>query len=717
MLGNLHKNRQLWRYLVHMYKNSSCNISTLGLSCLTALGLLATAAPLAAKNAKNASTPSTPETVAGVSSKDAGGELAVAMQKVFPALVRIDVLMEEGNAGRMRKQRGFGSGAIISPEGYIVTNHHVAGRGTRFRVTLSNREEVDATLVGTDALADIAVIKLDLSTRRNPDAPLGVASWGDSQKLKVGDVVLAMGSPGGLSQSVTRGIVANTEMIAPSTMGALRLDGEDVGEIVRWIGHDAVIIGGNSGGPLVNLQGEIIGINEVGVASLGGAIPANLAKKLVAELIAKGEVERSWIGVETQTLLRSMRNGKGVLVANILPGSPAAKAGMQAGDCITHFEGQQLDPAFAPEDLPIFNTMVLHSPIGKQITLKGLRGGKETSWTMTTVKREPAKPKEQSVTGWGITAHDITGLMAIEKSLDSTQGVIVDSMRQGGACAQAKPEINNGDIILAVNEHKIGNLADLQKITASLTENNTKQVQALVSYKRGKANFMTVVRIGAEAEKSRPQIAGKAWLGASSQVLTRELSSALKLDNTKGVRVTSVSPNSPAAKAGLQVGDILTKMDGKIINAYRLEDNEVLANMVRQYDAESNAEFSVLREGKEQNISVTFATSPKSEIELPGYVDDNFELSLQDMSKEKREQQQIEENSGVLVSKVEANGWAALSGLNSGDLILEINGKKIEDLKQAEQTFKDFAQSKPKHVQLKIKRGIRTRFLEIEPNW
>jgi len=699
-----------------MHKNSSCNISTLGLSCLTALGLMAGSSTLFAKQPQTTQA-GNPETAKTPNAQPASGELAVAMQKVFPALVRIDVLMEEGNAGRMRKQRGFGSGAIISPEGYIVTNHHVAGRGTRFRVTLSNREEVDATLVGTDALADIAVIKLDLSTRRNPDAPLGVAGWGDSDTLKVGDVVLAMGSPGGLSQSVTRGIVANTEMIVPNNMGGMRLDGEDVGEIVRWIGHDAVIIGGNSGGPLVNLKGEIIGINEVGIASLGGAIPANLAKKLVAEIIAKGEVERAWIGVETQPLLRSMRDGKGVLVANILPGSPAHKAGMQAGDCITHFEDKQIAPAFAHEDLPVFNSMVLHSPIGKQVTLKGVRDGKAMSWTMTTIKREPAKPKEQSITGWGITAHDITGLMAIEKRLDSTNGVLVDSLRQGGACAQAKPEINVGDIIVALNDTPVQNLEQLQKITEKLTENNSKQVSALVTYKRGQANFMTVVRIGAEAEKSRPQIAGKAWLGASSQVLTRELSSALKLDDTKGVRLTSISPNSPAAQAGLQVGDILTKLDGKIINAYRQEDSEVLANLIRQYDAESDAEFSILRAGKPQNISVKFALSPKSEAELPGYIDENFEFSLQDLSKEKREQQQIEESNGVVVTKVEANGWAALAGLNAGDVILALDGKTLSDLAQAEQSFKDFAKSKPKRIQLKIKRGIRTRFLEIEPNW
>ena len=160
-------------------------------------------------------------------------EVERAIASVYPALVLIQVVMEEGDDGRMKKMRGSGSGAIISAEGHVLTNHHVAGRGTRFVCTLSTREEVDATLIGTDALADLAIIKLDLATRRLKDQPLPVAKFGDSDKLRVGDSVLAMGSPGGISQSITRGIVANKEMIVPRNQLAMTLDGEKVGELVR----------------------------------------------------------------------------------------------------------------------------------------------------------------------------------------------------------------------------------------------------------------------------------------------------------------------------------------------------------------------------------------------------------------------------------------------------------------------------------------------------
>jgi serine protease Do len=255
------------------------------------------------------------------SSAQVDPQIEAAVKAVYPALVRIYVVSEEGGAGRMQKQRASGSGAIIHPDGYIVTNHHVAGRASRIVVNLADRQELRATLVGTDPLADLAVLKIDKKDLRDPNMALPVAKFGDSSKLAVGDVVLAMGSPAGLSQSVTQGIVSNLEMIAPG--GSMRLDGESVGELVRWIGHDAVIFGGNSGGPLVNLKGEIVGVNEVGIGSLGGAIPSNLASKVSQELIASGRVRRSWIGLSVQPLLKTIKATEGVLVSGMIADSPA----------------------------------------------------------------------------------------------------------------------------------------------------------------------------------------------------------------------------------------------------------------------------------------------------------------------------------------------------------------------------------------------------------
>ncbi|HCL91184.1 MAG TPA: peptidase S1, partial [Verrucomicrobia subdivision 3 bacterium] len=176
-------------------------------------------------------------------------QIEAAIAKVKPALVRIRVVETDYSEGRETKSQAVGSGVIITRDGYLVTNHHVAGHAVRIFCTLWNREEIEAELVGTDALTDIAVLRL------TPARPVEfkTASFGDSSKVQAGDYVLAMGSPMALSQSVTLGIISNPEMIMPrSGRGerAFRLDGEDVGSLVRWLGHDAAIYGGNSGGPL-----------------------------------------------------------------------------------------------------------------------------------------------------------------------------------------------------------------------------------------------------------------------------------------------------------------------------------------------------------------------------------------------------------------------------------------------------------------------------------
>ena len=215
-----------------------------------------------------------------------------AVSKVEPAIVRIQVVETDYREGREVKNESFGSGVIITPEGHVVTNHHVAGHAVRLICTLASKEEVEAELVGKDPLTDIAVIKLKAEDSRE----FPTASFGDSSQVKVGDRVLAMGSPMSLSQSVTLGIVSNVELVIPEWFGRwgrVEQDGEDVGSLVRWIGHDASIYGGNSGGPLVDLQGRIVGINELGVGGLGGAIPANVASKVSQALIERGTVARA----------------------------------------------------------------------------------------------------------------------------------------------------------------------------------------------------------------------------------------------------------------------------------------------------------------------------------------------------------------------------------------------------------------------------------------
>jgi serine protease Do len=644
--------------------------------------------------------------------------IAPALSAVYPALVRIHVVAEQGGSGRMQKNRASGSGTIIHPDGYILTNHHVAGRATKIMVRLADRQEVRATLVGTDALADLAILKLEKSDLRDPSAPLPVARFGNSDNLKVGDVALAMGSPAGLSQSVTKGIIANTEMISPGGNG-LSLDGESVGELVRWIGHDAVIFPGNSGGPLVNLQGEIIGVNEVGIGSIGGAIPSNLARKIADELIERGSVRRSFTGLSVQPLLKTSKNiHAGILVGGVLPGSPAEKAGLKAGDVITACNGRAVAESRSPEDVPVFNRMILESPIGKELAFDGTRDGKPQSWKVVTEEREPAQPREQEILSWGITARDLTKLAAKELHRADNNAVLVQSLRPGGPASDAKPALVPGDLILSVGGKPVANMSDLVRISFFVTKDQKDPVPTLITYEHDGDSYLTVVKIGPEPDDDKPALARKAWLGVSTQVISQDLAKALDMPGTRGVRITRVFPGSTAEKAGLQNGDLILKLDGAIISASRPEEADVFSDTIRQYKTGAEVTLDIRRGSETKSIKAILERSPEAASELPEHHSEFFEFNTRELSRDDRVHKNIaDDTKGVLVTNVKNAGWANLAGLQIDDILLSVDGKPTESIADLKQILETISTTKPSHVVLLVRRNIMTHYLEIEPTW
>jgi len=641
-----------------------------------------------------------------------------AVASVYPALVRIEAVLEEGGDGRMRKMAGVGSGTIITPDGYVLTNHHVAGRATRITCQLSTHEEVDAKLVATDALSDLAVIKLDLSARRQGAPPLDVANFGDSDALQVGDSVLAMGCPAGLSQSVTLGIVSNREMIAPAEMGNFDLDGENVGELVRWIGHDAVIFGGNSGGPLVNLKGEIVGVNEVGIGSLGGAIPGNLAKLVARQLIDRGGVQRSWTGIEAQPLLQSMDDKDGILVASVIDGSPAAKGGLQAGDVIATYNGETVPASRAREDVPVFNRHILDTPVGAKVVLGGRRHGQPMTWELTTIEREHHFAREEAFSNWGMTARNLSHIAALALHRSDNKGVQIHSLHMGGPSSEAKPGLSIGDVITAVNGKAVENIGGLRTVTEELTAGKTAPVPVTVSFDRGKQKMLAVVKLGATPNKDTSATPEKAWLGVHTQVLTRELSSALQLSAKRGVRITEVMPDTSAEKAGLKIGDIITRLDDSLVNANRPEDTDVFPNLIRQYSVGASVALDVLRDGETVKLNVPLDQQPRDAAGFPEYTDTQFEFTARELAPADVMEKELKpESKGLLITRVEPAGWASLAGLRSDDIVLTADGQSVDSIAQIKQILSACRERRARSVVFFVKRDIETRFVEIEPRW
>lgn len=641
--------------------------------------------------------------------------LDAAVDGVRPALVRIHVVWTDYSEGREMKYDASGSGVVVTPQGHVVTNHHVAGHAARLFCTMLDKEEIEADLVGSDPLSDISVIKL----RGGADRVFPTAAFGDSSKVLVGDTVFAMGCPLALSQSVTRGIVSNVEMIMPEWLrdwGEFKEDGEDVGALVKWIGHDASIRPGNSGGPLVSAAGEVIGINEISMG-LSGAIPSNLVKEVSDQIITKGKVVRAWLGLTVQPRLKHAEADRGVLVAGVLDESPAAQAGVQSGDIVIRLNGVEVSARFA-EQIPDFNRIVSASPIGAPVEMAVLRDGKEVLLQVTPTEREQAKLKDHEIKAWGVVASDLSLVQAKEMKRKDRNGVLIQSVRPGGGAGESKPAIEEKDLLVEVNGQPVNNVAELVAVTETITEGKTEPVPVLAAFERKMQRYETVVRVGTKDLDDPGLEVKKAWLPCETQVLTRDIAEQLGRKELKGFRVTQVYTGLAAEAAGLRVGDIVTAVDDTPLTADAPENYEELSALIRQYRVDDTANLHILRGTEEMTIPIVLPRSPKLVREMKEWREERFEFSVRDISFfDKAREQWKDDQQGVLVSEVKPGGWAALGHLNVGDLILDVNGKATAGVDSFHECMTAIGAEKPQSVVLRVTRGIYTIFIEIEPKW
>ena len=359
-----------------------------------------------------------------------------------------DHFFKEFFPSRDNNRRSLGSGVIIHPEGYILTNEHVVSKATIIKVTLIDKREFDARLVGADIKSDLAVIKIE--TNEN----LPHISLGRSDDLMIGETVIAIGNPFGLQHTVTTGIIS---ALHRSIKG-----GEN--RVYRgFIQLDASINPGNSGGPLLNIEGSLIGINTAifkQAEGIGFAIPINKAKRIINDLIRYGKVRRGWLGVSVQSITKEMlsffniERVRGVVVTRIMERSPGARAGLKRGDVILSLENIEVN------DKTDYSERVSTYPLGNTINMGILRGGKVESVSLK-VSLLPASRVADYVKIWlGFTVNKIQQSLVRRYRLVTSQGVVVTSVTPNSV--SDKIGVQSGDIIRQVNQVKIENEKDFR---------------------------------------------------------------------------------------------------------------------------------------------------------------------------------------------------------------------------------------------------------------
>lgn len=371
------------------------------------------------------------------------------------------------------KQKSLGSGFIISHDGYIFTNNHVVEQADKILVKLSDgQKEYEAKIIGKDAKTDIALIKI------KPEKSLSVAELGDSEKLRVGDWVMAIGNPFGLEQTVTAGIVSAKGRV----IGA--------GPYDNFIQTDASINPGNSGGPLFTLDGKVIGINTAIIAQgqgIGFAIPINTASNMLPALKTKGEVSRGWLGVSIQDVTEDiakslkLKEPKGALIAEVFEGDPAEKAGLRAGDVIIEVNGKDIGNSH--ELLMVIAGLA----VGEKVAIKAIHEGQIKRFRLTIAERVD-KDLSRGKKYFGIEVQPITPEIAGHLGLTEQAGVIVVDVEDGSPADEAG--IRPRDIILQINRSRIDNIQDYER---EMSKGGIKE-GALFLIKRGRVSTFVPIR-------------------------------------------------------------------------------------------------------------------------------------------------------------------------------------------------------------------------------
>jgi serine protease Do len=400
---------------------------------------------------------------------------------IKPAVVHIEVVQKSGEF----KYKSLASGLIVDQRGYILTNEHVVDKAQSITVTLPSKIEYPAEIIGTDKQTDLALIQI------KTQESLFVAKLGNSDEVKVGEWVIAVGNPYGFDRTVSFGIVSGKGRVFPN----LPIETQLINDFIQT---DAAIDPGSSGGPLVNLKGEVIGLNSIGFGrGQGFTIPINTADEVKNKLLTTGTIDRGWIGIDIQPLSRDYAkyynkpNLEGILISDVMPNSPAEKAGLLSGDVIIEYMGEKVS-AEKEEDLNKFQFLVSQSKVGESAKIKVVRYGIIVNMEVE-VARQPKVKADEYETKFGFTVKEITDAIYREYMLDDKEGVLVSFVEVGGVASTA--QLEEGDIIKKVEKLEIKNLDDFKKSLDQVKD----EKQIMLTVKRGKTQRF--VLLSPEEEK------------------------------------------------------------------------------------------------------------------------------------------------------------------------------------------------------------------------
>lgn len=386
--------------------------------------------------------------------------------------------LPHGQLGKGFEIMSHGSGVIVDKKGYIVTNNHLVNSVDEIIVKFYDGSEFKAEIVGTDNKTDIAVLKVDAEN-------LEPAEFGDSDSMEIGEIVLAVGCPFGLEQTVTSGII--------SAKGRSNIR---IAEYEEFLQTDATISPGCSGGPLVNLQGQVVGISTAILKQKGDyfgisfVIPINIAKRIMEDLITQGKVTRGWLGITAQVItpelqdILGLKNNVGVLISNIEPGSPAETAGLQTSDVVIEYDGKKV------KDLFYLRNLVTRTEINKEIELVVIRDGKKLNVNVTIVARskEDTIDQKTSARDIGLIVQTLTPELALNLGYEGEKGIVITKIQIDSPAFEAS--LRKGDLIVEVQHKRIESVIEFQKVVLNILHG--EDILMFIKRQNGTSKFVVI---------------------------------------------------------------------------------------------------------------------------------------------------------------------------------------------------------------------------------